>query len=159
MERRVVGFLALFGVWLLWSGHTEPLMLAFGVASSAFVVWLSGRLDLPEVLPSGRFALRLALYVPWLLLQIARSNLAVARIVLSRGLPISPRLVRIRATSRTALGQVVLANSITLTPGTITLDLRDDTLLVHALTAESARDLETGEMDRRVARLEGVADV
>ena len=49
---------------------------------------------------------------------------------------------------------MLFANSITLTPGTISLDVRGDTILVHALTAESAAGVENGEMDRRVSRLE-----
>jgi len=40
----------------------------------------------------------------------------------------------------------------------VTLDVRNGEFLVHALTDESARGLLTGEMDRRVARLEGKAE-
>ena len=49
---------------------------------------------------------------------------------------------------------MIYANSITLTPGTITLDLRDGTLLVHALTDDTADGLKSGEMDAKVHRLE-----
>jgi len=48
---------------------------------------------------------------------------------------------------------VLLGNSITLTPGTLTLDLHDGVLRVHTLTEAGARDLMSGEMDRRVAGL------
>jgi multicomponent Na+:H+ antiporter subunit E len=50
--------------------------------------------------------------------------------------------------------QTVLGNSITLTPGTVTLDIDRGRALVHALTQEAAEALESGEMNRRVARLE-----
>jgi len=93
-------------------------------------------------------------YIPWLLWQIFKSNLEIARIILARRMPVSPRLLRVRASQRTAVGQVIYANSITLTPGTISLDLRDGQILVHALTKESAAGVEGGEMDRRVSRLE-----
>ena len=53
------------------------------------------------------------------------------------------------------MAQVIYANSITLTPGTVTLDVRDGQFLVHALTTDSAEGLLSGEMDRRVAALEG----
>jgi multicomponent Na+:H+ antiporter subunit E len=69
-------------------------------------------------------------------------------------LPISPHLITVRTSQKTAVGQVIYANSITLTPGTISLDVRDDTILVHALTSDSAAGVEAGEMDRRVSRLE-----
>jgi multicomponent Na+:H+ antiporter subunit E len=41
-----------------------------------------------------------------------------------------------------------------LTPGTVCLDLEDDTVRVHALTAAGASALREGEMNRRVAALE-----
>ena len=47
----------------------------------------------------------------------------------------------------------LLGNSITLTPGTLTLDVHEGRLLVHALTPEGAAALERGEMQRRVAAL------
>jgi multicomponent Na+:H+ antiporter subunit E len=59
------------------------------------------------------------------------------------------------AVQRTDLGRVVYANSITLTPGTVSIIVEEDTILVHALTPEGAADLAGGEMGRRVARMEG----
>ena len=87
--------------------------------------------------------------------EIVVSNLAVAKVIMSPSLPIHPRIVRVTGTQRTATGQVIYANSITLTPGTVTLDVRGDKFLVHALTSESAQGLLSGEMDERVTRLEG----
>ena len=65
--------------------------------------------------------------------------------------------MRIRASQKTDLGLAIHANSITLTPGTLSLDVRQRTILVHALTREAAEELAAGEMDRRVTRLEGDA--
>ena len=81
----------------------------------------------------------------------------VALRILNPGLPISPRLVRVRAGQRTDVGRVLYANSITLTPGTVTIDTEGDTITVHALTAEAAAGVESGEMDRRASRAEGGA--
>jgi multicomponent Na+:H+ antiporter subunit E len=94
------------------------------------------------------------LYLPWLVWQILKSNIDVARIILSRDLPISPRLVRVTSSQKTPTGKVIHANSITLTPGTLSLDVRDGQILVHALTAESAEAVAAGEIDRRVTRIE-----
>ena len=38
-----------------------------------------------------------------------------------------------------------------MTPGTITLDIADDEFCVHALSDKAAKDLLSGEMERRVA--------
>ena len=69
-------------------------------------------------------------------------------------LDISPRIIRVRASQQTELAQVIYANSITLTPGTVSVDLRDGEVLVHALHAEAAEGVESGEMDRRCTALE-----
>jgi multicomponent Na+:H+ antiporter subunit E len=96
-------------------------------------------------------------YVPWLLWEILKANVDVARIILHPKLPIRPHLFRVEASQRSEVGQVIYANSITLTPGTISLDVRDNGILVHALTDEAADELKKGEMDGRVTRLEGAS--
>ncbi len=142
--------------WFLWSGHTETLLLAFGVISVGIVTLLAFRMNvIDEESEPYELGLRPLLYVPWLLWEIAKANLHVARVILTPSLPVHPRLLRIRATQKSNLGRVILANSITLTPGTVTLDVRDGTLLVHALTRRSADGLLSGDMDRRVTWLEG----
>lgn len=35
------------------------------------------------------------------------------------------------------MGRMVLANSITLTPGTLTIDIKDDTLYIHWIDVQS----------------------
>ncbi len=148
------GWLAL--TWLLWSGHTEPLLLAFGALSVAIAILFALRMDvIDEESEPYHLGLRPLLYIPWLLWEIAKANLHVARVILTPSLPIQPRLLRIRARQETDLGRVIFANSITLTPGTVTLDVRDQTLLVHALTRHSAEGLLNGEMNDRAAWLEG----
>ncbi|MBW2421779.1 MAG: Na+/H+ antiporter subunit E [Deltaproteobacteria bacterium] len=145
--------------WLLWSGHFEPALLAYGLLSCALVLVVSLRLDVvdPEALPV-HFGLRPILYLPWLFVEIAKANVDVAKIILSPTLRIYPHLIRVPARQRSEVGQVTYANSITLTPGTISLDVRDDQILVHALTKEAAAGVESGEMDRRVAWMEGLEE-
>lgn len=155
MKQAVFLFALLMGTWLLLSGHFEPMLVTYGVLCSAGVVALGARLRIvdAEALPVD-LALRLPSYLPWLFKEVVLSNLAVARVILDPALPIRPRVLRVTASQESTIAQVVYANSITLTPGTITLDVRNGQLLVHALTDHSARQLLGGEMDRRVARLE-----
>ena len=146
----------LFALWLMLSGHYEPLFYAFGLLSTALCLWIARRMDVAdrEGVPI-RLGLRTPLYWPWLVWQIAKSNVDVARRILDPRLPISPTTLRIAIGQRTALSRVVFANSLTLTPGTVSMSIDDDTILVHALTEENAQDLERGEMRRRVAAFEG----
>ena len=157
---RVLGILLWLGLaWLVWSGHLEPLMLGYGAASCALVLWLSLRMKLidPESVPHHLLG-GMLLYIPWLLLEIAKANLHVARVILTPSLPIQPRVIRIRATQRSELGNTIFANSITLTPGTVALDVRGGSILVHALTDQAAAGLTDGVMDARVSRGEGAGD-
>jgi multicomponent Na+:H+ antiporter subunit E len=148
---------ALAGVWMLWSGHTEPFMLLLGAASCLFVVlacWRMGILD-SETVPAWLGVRPFVWYAPWLVKEIVKANLDVTKRVLRRQMPIQPTLIEIVPTQRTELGRVILANSITLTPGTVSVDMQDRSIRVHALTTAGAEDLSSGQMDRRVSRLEG----
>ena len=153
---QAVAILGWLGVaWFLWSGHTDPLLLGLGAVSCGFVLWLSLRLKVVDRETEPFYlGYRPLLYVPWLLWEIAKANLQVAAVIWNPRLPIHPSLFRVPATQHTELGQVIYANSITLTPGTVALDVRDGHILVHALTLASARGILTGDMDRRVTRLE-----
>ncbi len=157
MKRTLTTALMLIAVWLLWSGHVEPLLLAFGFLSVMGVLAITHRMDRFSGSGTDEYpGIRLLAYIPWLLWQIFKSNVDIARIILNPRLPLSPRLVRVQASQRTVVGKVIYANSITLTPGTISLDLREGEILVHALTADSAAGVESGEMDRRVSGVESV---
>lgn len=142
--------------WLLLSGHYGPLLLSFGAASVILTVWIAHRMDVidHEALPLHLGPLRVLSYWGWLFKEIAKANVDVAKVVLSPRMPISPRLVKVKATQRTDLGRVIFANSITLTPGTVSVDLIDDHILVHALTQDLADGAMNGDMDARCTRLE-----
>jgi multicomponent Na+:H+ antiporter subunit E len=148
--------LALFGIWLLFSGLYTPLLLAFGVASSLLVAWIAQRMGLlaPEPDAAWLRPLRCAAYMPWLAWQVAKANADVALRILSPSNRISPRVVRVPSTQRSDVARVLYANSITLTPGTISIDVSKEAITVHALSREGAQELAGGEMGERVTALE-----
>jgi multicomponent Na+:H+ antiporter subunit E len=158
MKRSLILFVTLMAVWLLLSGHYNATLITYGVVSCLGVVALMAHLKIldEEALPA-HLTLRACFYMPWLFKEIILSNLAVAKVILNPKLPIHPRILRIDASQETDVAQVIYANSITLTPGTVTLDVRHGKFLVHALTTDSAEGLLSGEMDRRVSHLEGHA--
>jgi len=155
MRQAAVLFGHLVVVWLLLSGHTEPFLLGFGLLSCIAVVLIVRHLGVldPEALPV-HLGIRPFLYIPWLLVEIVKSNIYVARVIVAPKLAIQPQVIRVPASQRSEVARVIFAHSITLTPGTISLDVDQDSVLVHALTDETAAGLLEGEMDRRVAALE-----
>jgi len=144
--------------WLLLSGEYtlhEPLIAAFGLLSCVSVWWLWRRMG-AESGPQGErtLGLKVLTYLPYLVIEIVKSNLTVAGIILNPKLPIAPRVIKVRASQRGEAARVLYANSITLTPGTLSCEMKDDTIWVHALDEALAESLRDGEMDRRVSALE-----
>ena len=155
MLRLLILFFLTTGLWLALSGHFDPLLLSLGLLSAATVTLVSHRMGVidaegqPLELMPG-----LLRYAPWLAKEIVRACIDVAWRIVQPSLPIQPTIIRVPANQRTVTGRVSFANSITLTPGTISLDVLEKQIEVHALTAESAADLERGEMGKRVEHLE-----
>ncbi len=145
----------LYCVWLMLSGHVSPLLLSLGLVSAAVAAAIALRMEIVdrETYPVHLHWSVLS-YWSWLLLEIVKANLKVARCILTPALPISPCIVRVPAGQRSALGVATYANSITLTPGTVSIGVEDGRIEVHALTEDAARDLESGEMNRRACAME-----
>lgn len=142
---------ALAVLWMLWSGHLEPLLLAFGFLSVAFVVWFSRRMNIVdrESYPFSTLP-ALSRYWPWLLKEIVKSNLDVARRVFGPASAVKPYVFDAPASQRSELGLVIYANSITLTPGTVSLSVVPGTIRVHAVHPDVAKGLLDSGMDARV---------
>lgn len=150
---------SLFLLWLLLSGHFEPLLLSFGIGSCALVAYIAWRMDAVD---RAGFAIllsvRLVPYVIWLVGEIFRANVRVARIILTPRLPISPIVVPFQAHQKTDLCKVIYANSITLTPGTITTGVEGDMLRIHALTWKDIDGREEDKMNQMICALEAPED-
>lgn len=153
---RVLALLALLvAAWLLWSGMFKPLLLGLGLFSCLLTIYVTHRMGYFETdMFALRFGRRLLGYWLWLAKEVVKSSIDVARIVINPKLPISPQVVKIKASSTHPVDQAILANSITLTPGTLALDVYKGEITVHALTRAGADELLKGDMDRRVARLQ-----
>ena len=142
--------------WIILSGHYTVVLMIIGAISSISVVIIASRMAAIDKEGHPIYLLiRAGWYWPWLIWQIIKSGLNVSRIILSRSLPISPTLINVKANQKTVVGIVTYANSITLTPGTISVEIEDRDITVHAITLEGALDVQSGEMDRMVVKFEG----
>jgi len=123
--------LALVSSWLLWSGHFDNyFILLLGGLSVLLCLWICIRMKIVDE-------------------EGAPLELGLFRLIFSY------LLIEIGAHQKTEIGRVVMANSITLTPGTVSVSMEKDRILVHCLSFEGAEDDLSGDMDRRVCRLEG----
>ena len=147
--------LVLSALWLLLSGYFLGLILGLGALSVALAVALAHRMDVVD--HEGHpihITWRVLLYWPWLLVEIVKSNIDVAKAILAGPKAIQPQVFDTETSQKTELGQVIYTNSITLTPGTITINLSDGIATVHALLDATAEGVKSGEMDRKVAAVE-----
>lgn len=157
-QRGARRFLAVFTLsyafYLFLGDPFSPFDLATGAVSAGVVALVSASIvveEEPSVRRTTGRLLRATVFLPYLLFEIVRANLAVARVILDPRLPIDPRMVRLDPGTENRLHRAVLANAITLTPGTVTVEIDEEGFLVHTLTDASRRGLESGSLQRAVA--------
>ena len=151
--KSVTLFIVLFGFWLLMSGYYTPLILSLGVISCILCVYLTikGKFLDNETLPIYFFP-RIIQYTLWLIKEILKSNIQTAKVIIMKSE--EPELFSVKASQKTNEGKVTYANSITLTPGTVTTQIKNDIFEVHALTKDFGDDVRSSEMDKMVTWLE-----
>jgi multicomponent Na+:H+ antiporter subunit E len=117
------------------------------VAGSLYTVSLSARTRVRTIAVQ---AVRLAVYVPYLLYEIVKSNILITLIILHPKLPIEPRMTRVRSAVWGGPALTTLANSITLTPGTLTVRADGQRLYVHGLFSSAREGIADGGLERAV---------
>lgn len=137
VERLAIGALICFGVLIF----NKDLLIKYKRSKYSF----------PSNLSKAKYA---ALYIWILIKEIFKSNFHVAKIVLSPKLNISPAIVTITTKVKSDFDKTILANSITLTPGTLTLDITENKLIIHCLEKESITDLQNSSFENILLKKE-----
>lgn len=152
--------LVYFLLWLIFNGRiTFEIIIAGALISFMLDMFIRKVLHLN--LTAGKLFMavkilpNIVMYIIVLLVEIIRANFSIIRMVLAPQIDVEPCLVKFRTPLKTEAARVALANSITLTPGTITVSLEGDNLLVHALNKDMADGLEGSIFERLLAGMEG----
>jgi len=127
-------FILLFLVWIGLTNSLDTQELIVG-AVVAFVVAKFFTKD--EKINIGRLVRVYIRFIPVFLKNLVKSNIEVAKIVLTPELPTNTGIVKLKTKLTNDHDKLLLANAITLTPGTITLELNNDELYVHVLSIKS----------------------
>ncbi|MBN1192885.1 MAG: Na+/H+ antiporter subunit E [Coriobacteriia bacterium] len=151
--RRVLSVAVMFVFWLAIIGSIKPFDLLLGlIFSAAIAYWADRALWAGEPEPlSGWAWLRFPRYFVWLLKEIVVAALYVAEWVLNPRLTIEPKLHTHRVHFERDTARVAFANSITLTPGTITIDVSEDTYVIHCLHQSFSDSISSGDLEHRVS--------
>ncbi len=143
MKNWFISMVLLLGLWLLLNSSFSPVVVIAGIFIVLLIVLLfSIRHPVFGEMKLGPKALAYLLVYPFIFFAaLIRANLDVARRVLSPALPIKPAIVEVKTKLKSPLGRLFLANSITLTPGTLSVDIKGESLFIHWIDASSV-DIE-----------------
>jgi len=123
-------FLMIF--WLLLTGLDIQEVIAGLIVSLLITIFLAKKFTVFEdVKISFRTIYYGILYIFVFIIELIKSNFDVAFRVLHPKLPINPGIVKVKTTLKSRLGRIILANSITLTPGTLTVEIKDEFFYIH----------------------------
>lgn len=146
-----IAFVILFIFWVLLNNTFNPLVLGLGAVLALLLSVLFCRSChvFSEIRLTPKAFIYTFVYLGVFFIELLKSNLDVARRVLSPSLPINPGVVEVKTKLHSKMGRMILANSITLTPGTLTVDIQDDKLYIHWI------DVQAQQVDEATRQIVG----
>lgn len=149
--------LLFFLVWIIFNGRVTLEIVLFGIAVSlAVFAFICEFMDY-SIQREKRLYRKLPQYARYLLVlikEIIGANLTVCRMILTRKETVEPVIVRVHTDLKTEAAKVLLANSITLTPGTITVSMSGQELLVHCLDKSLSEGMEDSVFVKLLRKME-----
>lgn len=151
-------FLILFVFWLIFNGKATAEVILIGALLVAALEWFMMKyLDYSVKKTMVAFSNigKIILYVFRLIGEIVQSNIKVLEIIINKDKEIEPTIVTFETTLDSNTKKAVLANCITLTPGTITADVKGQTVTVVCLDQEFAEGIEDTVFERQLSKMKG----
>jgi multicomponent Na+:H+ antiporter subunit E len=136
----VVLFVTLLIFWIMLNNSVATDVLLVGAVTALVIALMfqNGLALFSEFRWTPKAVFTTLVFVVFFLKELVKSNVNVARIVLSPALPLTPGIVKVRTRLKSRMGRLLLTNSITLTPGTLTVDVVGEWLYIHWVTVDSA---------------------
>lgn len=134
-------FTFLIAIWLALTTTFQWQELSVGIFISLVLALFLNKNYLKLGLPplSIKRIIFFILYIFVLFIEIIKANFDVAYRVIHPKMPIKPGIIIIKTELKQDIAKMILANSITLTPGTFTLDIKGDELLIHWIYVRSEK--------------------
>ena len=150
-------FISLFIFWIILSERITSETILFGIVFSALVTMLSYKtlritkdLEKKILKKTGK----IIVYLGILVIEMIKANIDIIKLVLSKDPEISPTLKPMKARLKSRISRVALANSITLTPGTITVTMNENNLLIHAIEKSNLDGIEESIFVEKLQEIE-----
>lgn len=143
--------------WIALSGILDLFHLSVGLLSAiAIVLWgkrsRSKQTELSLAL-LFHYIVSTMKYSLWLVWQIILAALHVSKLILSPSLKVAPQFISHQTKLKSNEAKTVFANSITLTPGTITVDIQEDSFVVHEIDRESSEGVRSGSIENEIQKI------
>lgn len=148
IARTILTAIYLMAGWILFTGTLAFFPFFLGLLFSTGVAFFTYHIFI-EKEEAARRALLPRIHLLFVYLGVLVFNIYLASFKMTLAIitgNINPRIVHFRTRLKSDLARVVLANSITLTPGTLTLDLDVDHLVVHWLNARTTHSRHAGRL-------------
>jgi len=132
-------WLTLMLIWLIANGTLAPDTLIAGAVISAVIALLFAAFSqvYSVIRWSPKVIFHYFMYLGVFFIELVKANLSVMRLVFSPHIDIRPGIVEIKTGLKSPIGRLALANSITLTPGTLVVDIINDSLFIHWINVSS----------------------
>ena len=144
-------WVVLSAVWLVANSTLALVVAVLGAAITLPIAWFlaaSGNTwSRIRWTPDG--LLHFSLYGATFLVELVKANVNMMRYVYSPRVDVKPGIVKVRTRLESPIGRLALANTIALTPGSLVMDLRDDTLFIHLLDID---DIDVDAMTDAIVR-------
>ena len=149
-------WLTLLLIWLIANGTLAADTVITGIVVSAIIALAFS--SFARVYSVIRWSpVVLYYYLIYLLvffIELVKANINVMRLVFSPRIDIRPGIVEIKTELKSPIGRLALANTITLTPGTLVVDIKGDSLFVHCININSTdQDEVTAQISGRFEKL------
>lgn len=150
-------FILLLFIWFIFNGKITLELTMLGIILSACIYFFLCRFmdySVKKDIALMRRSVFFLYYIGVLIVEIVKANAQVMRLILTDREVVEPVIVAHETRLKTELGRVLLANSITLTPGTITISLEGDRLLIHCLDKAMAEGMDDLIFERLLEKME-----
>ena len=153
-------YILFFLLWIIFNGQITLEIVVFGILiSAAMYAFICKFMDYS--FKKERIVLREAGYIieylTVLFWEIVKANMETIRFIIARKHKNQPVLVSFTTDLKTRTAKAILANSITLTPGTITVSLEGNKLVVHCLDKSFSKGLKDSSFVHILTRMEATA--
>lgn len=150
-------FILLLLIWFIFNGKVTWELTVIGVILCACIYFFLCRFmdySVKKDIALIRKSISFLHYTGILIVEIVKSSMQVLRLVLTDREVAEPVIISYKTRLKTNLGRVILANSITLTPGTITISLEEDELVIHCLDKTMAEGFENLIFEKLLEKME-----